>query len=104
MIGQRDLFYNRDICANRHKGAETSVEAHKTIQRSKSERREAVYKAIERRPGAGITVDELAELWQETPNAISGRFSELAQRGRIVKDGVRKTRSGCNAAVWRIKQ
>jgi hypothetical protein len=115
MIGQRDLFFKTyvvgkkidveaDICANRHKGAETSVGAHKRIRGSTSERREAVYAMIKWYNLSGLTVDELAAAWETTPNAISGRFSELARDSRIEKHGTRKTRSGCSAAVWRVKQ
>lgn len=97
----------RDICANRHKGAKTSVEAHKRIRGSLSARREAVYKEIKFEGEHGLTVDELADLWSQTPNAISGRFTELAGKfpydkfpKRIEKRGTRPTRSGCPAAVW----
>jgi hypothetical protein len=92
-----------DICANRHKGARTSVEAHKRIRGGLQARREAVYAMIEKSWSRGITLDEVAFLTDTTPNAISGRFTELARDGRIVKCGRRKTRSGCSAVVWKAK-
>ena len=100
--------FERYICANRHKGSETSVAAHKRIRGGLQARREAVYREIEIHTGHprpnGLTCDELAELWDISPNTISGRFTDLALAGRIEKCGKRPTRSGCMAAVWRVKQ
>jgi hypothetical protein len=93
----------RDICANRHKGTPTSVEAHKRIRGGLQTRREAVYDMIKECHLTGLTCDALAEFWKVNPNAISGRFSQLARDGRIERCGTRKTRSGCPAAVWRAK-
>lgn len=97
-----ELWDHKDVTQNRHKGAETSVKAHKRIRSGLQARREAIYASIKSYGIAtnGITVDELAYFWKTTPNAISGRFSELARDGRIKKIGTRKTRSGCSAAVW----
>jgi hypothetical protein len=92
-----------DTCANRHKGAPTSVQAHKRIRGGLSARREAVYSMIKECHLTGLTCDSLADFWKINPNSISGRFSELARDGRIEKFGTRKTRSGCPAAVWRAK-
>lgn len=88
-----------DVCANRHGGAETSVEANKRT--SKEADRLLILACITSRPR---TLDEVSEIFNRPPNALSGRFSELAASGEIEKTGeMRKTRSGCNAAVWRIK-
>jgi len=91
-----------DICAKKHGGNPESAEAHKAIRGSIHAQREQVYAVIKQWTNrGGITVDEYAESRRTTPNAISGRFSELARDGRIVKAGRRKTRSGCSAAVWK---
>jgi hypothetical protein len=90
-----------DITARKHGGNPQSVEAHKRIRKGLSARREAVYEWIEAAGKRGITVDEMAVWMNDTPNAISGRFSELARNGRIIRSGrTRKTRSGCSAVVW----
>ena len=90
-----------DICARKHGGSPESVEAHKTIRGGLHAQRERVYAEIRSESDQGLTVDECAVVMSTTPNAISGRFSELARDGRIQKIGQRKTRSGCWAAVWR---
>lgn len=90
-----------DVCARKHGGNPESIEAHKTIRGALPALREAVYHQIKESGEYGRTVDEYCAMWDETPNAISGRFSELARDGRIVKIGRRKTRSGCSASVWK---
>jgi hypothetical protein len=92
-----------DICERKHGGNPHSTEAHKRIREGLSARRELVYRCI-KVCTMGITVDELASQWNEPPNNLSGRFSELARDGRIVKSGTRPTRSNCPAAVWKVKQ
>jgi hypothetical protein len=87
-----------DITAHRHKGNEQSTAAFHVIENRISERQLVVYHAI-RFSNDGITVDELAVALKTTPNAISGRVSELKAMGKIYKSGTRKTRSGCSAAI-----
>lgn len=73
--------------------------------------REAVRKAVVEAEDYGITCDELAERWGVTPNAISGRFTELSsteddgpwierRRDSSGKWITRPTRAGGQAAVW----
>lgn len=95
-----DLF---DVCSRKHGGNQESAEAHKTILGGKAAQRERVYEAIKQTGNYGRTLDELAQWWAVGPNSISGRFSELARDGRIVRIGRRPTRSGCSAAVWKAK-
>ena len=87
-----------DITARRHKGNEQSTAAFHVVKDSMSERQREIYHAI-RFFSDGATVDELATMFKTTPNAISGRVSELKRDGKIYKSGTRKTRSGCSAAI-----
>ena len=49
---------------------------------------------------AGITLDELSELYGTPPNAFSGRITELAKDRKVVRTSARRqTRSGQTAAV-----
>lgn len=54
----------------------------------------------------GMTLDEVCEKLGRNPNELSGRITELAGRGFIVrkrlagKPVTRPTRTGANAAVW----
>ena len=52
---------------------------------------------------SGLTADEVAELLEWSSARVSGRVSELQQRGRIVDSGRRRdTRCGYPAVVWRV--
>jgi hypothetical protein len=88
-----------DICKNRHQGAETSVEADKKVQKSKD--RELIYSYIKMAGRFGHTLDELSIMLHRTPNAISGRLTELRVKGRIVtSDQTRLTRTNSKARVY----
>lgn len=85
-----------DICANRHKGAETSVQANKVVRKEIDA--EKVYNAIKQAGNA--TLKEVCVVLGKTPNQISGRFTFLVKAGRIeVIKG--EAREGCR--VYRIK-
>ncbi len=92
-----------DITSNRHGGNAESVAAFQSIKdRLPAQRKEVLHWITvytKAHSGRGLTVDELAEVMHKTPNAISGRVSELKRDGRIYKAGTRLTRSGCKAAV-----
>ncbi len=90
--------YEPDITARRHKGNEQSTAAFHVIKDKITAKQLEVYHAI-RFFNDGVTVDELAVTFKTTPNAISGRVSELKRMGKIYKSGTRKTRSGCSAAI-----
>ncbi len=87
-----------DICLNRHKGNEQSTAAFHVIKDKISHEQTKILVLIAGYPN-GITVDEIAERYQKTPNQVSGRVSELKRMGKIYKSGIRKTRSGCSAAI-----
>lgn len=104
-----DLFQNingkllaKDVCARKHGGNPQSVEAFEAIRDTLSANQEWILSIIKKREH-GVTVDELSYALDTTPNAISGRITELRMMGKIEKCGTRKTRSGCSAAVWIAK-
>jgi hypothetical protein len=56
---------------------------------------------LKARGDKGCTIDEFAQYMNVPPNAISGRFVELAEKGKICKTPLRrKTRSGKQAVVY----
>jgi hypothetical protein len=88
-----------DICASRHGGAETSIMADKKVQKTKD--RELIYGYIKSAGKFGHTCDELSIMLHRTPNAISGRLTELRMKGRIVtSDQTRLTRTYSKARVY----
>lgn len=100
-----DLFQNvngklvpRDVCARKHGGNEQSRLAFQTVNLTESQSR--VLSMLESCGDYGLTVDGLSIALNTTPNAVSGRLTELRIKGKIEKRGTRKTRSGCSAAVW----
>lgn len=94
-----DSIKDVDVCASRHGGAETSVEANKAVKKEKD--RELIYWYIQEARHYGHTLDELSVLLDRPPNAISGRLTELQAQGKIVHSGrKRRTRSGCLARVY----
>lgn len=89
-----------DICARKHGGAETSIEADKTVKKEKD--REQVYGLIYHAGRFGHTLDELCIMLHRAPNQLSGRLTELRVAGRIViSDESRLTRTHCWARVYR---
>jgi DNA-binding transcriptional ArsR family regulator len=91
-----------DPCARKHGGSETSVAAHRTSAvHAESDRLEILQLLHDR--SNGLTCDEYAELTNRPPNAVSGRFSELRDKGAIVDSGERRrTRALCSAKVWKL--
>lgn len=88
-----------DICANRHGGNECSREANRRVQKETDRMTIMTMLSLS---VEGMTLDQLSYHCNRPPNQISGRLTELAASGLIVKTGKkRKTRSGCPAAVWK---
>lgn len=89
-----------DICSRKHGGAETSVEADKTVRKEKD--REQVYGLIYHAGRFGHTLDELCIMLNRAPNQLSGRLTELRMAGRIIiSDEKRMTRNNCYARVYK---
>jgi len=94
-----------DITENRHRGNPESVKAHKRIAPTKESSRQKVYEYALSCGERGVTTDEVAARFDTTPNAISGRLTELKVLGLLVKtDQCRKTQSGCSARVFRASR
>lgn len=92
-----------DICEGRHGGAETSVEAHPHV--SKEYDRQIIGRRIDLAGRYGMTLDELCIVLGRTPNAISGRLTELRIMGLIhISDKKRRTRTGAMARVYVVKE
>lgn len=73
---------------------------HAVVEPTLSERRTAVLFAIRQAGAAGLTLDELSERFDVSPNAISGRITELKRMGFVSHTGERRrTRAGSTAAV-----
>lgn len=89
-----------DICQNRHRGNAESVAAFQTLLPGLSHRRRHVLALIQKAGLKGLTVHEAAELLGTTPNAVSGRFTELKREGLIFKNGKRPTPAGSSAGVY----
>ena len=90
---------DKDICANRHGGVDTSVQASSRVKKERDRRLVLGYVQASR--AYGITLDEACVILEREPNQISGRFTELAKAGMILAtDGRRLTRTGSPARVW----
>lgn len=90
----------KDICQNRHRGNPESEAVFEYIASKLPARRQKVLLLIHKAGFKGLTVHEASKLLETTPNAISGRFSELKRDGLIVKRGTRPTETGSNAGVF----
>lgn len=88
-----------DVCYARHGGAETSTLANRRVQKTRD--RELIYGYIKSAGKFGHTCDELSIMLHKTPNAVSGRLTELRMKGRIVtSDQTRLTRTYSKARVY----
>lgn len=84
-------FAFEDICSNKHRGASTSVAANKRADRGKPQWRYLCLDYIRRNGTA--TSAEICKHFDKTPNALSGRLSELKAAKLIEETG--ETRNGC---------
>ena len=89
-----------DICRNRHRGNPESEAAFQALLPTLSNRRQEVLLIIRKSGFKGLTVHEVAEMLGTTPNAVSGRFTELKRDGLIMKWGKRPTPTGGSAGVY----
>lgn len=91
-----------DICRNRHGGNAESEDAFKDLLPTLSRTRHRVFRLIHGSGGGGLTVHEAAATLGKTPNAVSGRFTELKAAGYISQHGRRPTPTGSSAGVYRV--
>ena len=96
---QQTLFclhsIEKDICQNRHRGADTSVLADKQVSKAKD--RALVLGYIRAAGSFGHTLDEISILLDRPVNRISGRFTELRRDGQII---ALETRRQTRAKSW----
>ncbi len=91
-----------DICQNRHGGNAESEAAFQDLLPTLTRQRHVVFKLIHASGGDGLTAHEAAAALGKTPNAVSGRFTELKAAGLITKSGRRPTPTGSSAGVYRV--
>jgi len=90
-----------DICANKHGGADTSVQAFKgTPAEVRQRMRDQICQAIAAAGVRGATADEIVVTLGIPLQTTAARFSELKRDGRIVRVGSRPTRLGRPARVY----
>lgn len=108
--GQQDLFEVRkqlvpaaDLCASRHRGAETSVEAFATTPTSRREaQRSTILKFIRDRGSAGAICEDVETALGIPNQTASARVTDLLALGLISYGTERRnTRNGKAARVYR---
>lgn len=57
-----------------------------------------------RQSKSGLTLFEACAFFDLPPNQLSGRFTELAEQGRVVDSGDRRVnpRTGVSGVVWKL--
>ncbi len=95
---QLDLFsLPPDICRSRHGGNPQSEQANRRVEPYKRGTREHLLAIIRACGEHGATLLELSAHFCKTPNAISGRLTELKRDGRVLESG--ELRKGCAVLV-----
>lgn len=87
-----------DICEARHKGSPESQDAFEKVKHTKQLMYDKIMYLAQQRKDFGVTVHEVAGAFGKTPNAVSGRLSELRMMGKLKKSGERRN----GAAVLQI--
>jgi len=95
---QLDLIF-RDPSARKHKGSQTSIEAHRKVVPTKAATWKRIAELIKARGEYGATSKEIAAAQGKLLHAISGRLAEMKQMGWIKENGARRD----GAAVLVIK-
>lgn len=92
-----------DPCSGFHGGADTSVEAFKSVSASaRASIRRTIYHYI--REHSGATCDEVEQALDLPHQTASARIRELAKDGLIADTGARRaTRTGRKARVYEAK-
>lgn len=89
-----------DICAARHRGAPTSIEAHERVRSRKAAVRLEVLRFIIKRDYDGATIEEVSSALKLRYTTCSARCAELKADGLIhATYRRRRTSSGATAAV-----
>jgi len=109
MAEQQDLFKKRDrfdphavesdITQNRHRGADTSVQAFKTTPSAfRTKQRKDIWNYLDK--NGGHTAEEISFALAMSYNSVSARLAEMKRDKLVVDTGVRRaTTHGKNARV-----
>lgn len=89
-----------DITYRKHGGNEFSNAANQSTDKDRDLQR--IYRLLHSIYPNGLTADEVAARFGMLSQTCSARFSEMKYYGWLEKCGVRNTRSGRPAGVWRI--
>jgi hypothetical protein len=92
-----------DICANKHKGAETSIAAHQRIAATSSELRQQIYSFALTSGERGITVKDVVERLKIVINTAAPRLSEMKRDGLLQIKG-NERRDGCAVLIPRYAE
>lgn len=102
---QPDLFLpqrrREDVCANRHRGADTSVLANARVRKATD--RAMIHTAIADAGSYGITLSELCRKLNKRPNQISGRLTSLRLDGVIRIVGKRENPGGILERIYAVE-
>ena len=97
-IVKRPLIETRQVALG---PVDTSREAAVLAQEGAAESRRLILQIIRGSGPRGVTCDEVCAATGRVPNQISGRFTDLARDGLIMRKGERRaTRAGASAHVW----
>lgn len=91
-----------DICANRHRNSETSIDANLSAEKTKTFWQTQILLLADSRED--LTLKDACRFFDKLPNELSGRFSELSALGFIekVKDAEGETVRREKCAVYQI--
>jgi hypothetical protein len=91
-----------DVCNRKHGGDPESVAAHRASAVHAEADRLTILELIAGRIH-GLTLDEACIAMNREPNQLSGRMTELKQKGAIIANGMKRpTRTGCLAKAYVI--
>lgn len=95
---QQDMFGHEA----RRKAPDTQIEGLERSRENLNERQAQVMRLVDGAGERGITLFEACAFYGVPPNRLSGRFTELAEQGRIVDSGNRRVNpvTGVRAVVW----
>ncbi len=100
----RQLVPNADLCASRHRGADTSVEAFQTTHSCvRSRQRDSILDFVRQRGSYGATCEEIEDALHLQHQTASARVTELAGL-HLIAFGAdrRRTKHNKSARVYRV--
>jgi hypothetical protein len=100
VTAHKSVEYSDDVCANKHKGAETSIAAHQRIAATSSELRQQIYSFALTSGERGITVKDVVERLKIVINTAAPRLSEMKRDGLLQIKG-NERRDGCAVLIPR---